>query len=87
MTQEATADDIRTRRALDHKPCLRCFAETRYQAQSWNKKRNVCARIEAATQGLAIRFVVTSLETASAEHVYETIYCARGRAEAVRYFV
>ena len=31
---EETADDIRTRRALDHKTCLRGFAETRYQAQS-----------------------------------------------------
>jgi Transposase DDE domain group 1 len=78
---EGTADDIRTRRALDHKPCLRGFAETRYQAQSWNKKRRACARIEATTQGLDIRFVVTSLQTGSAEHVYQTIYCARGQAE------
>ena len=78
---EGTADDIRTRRALDHKPCLRGFAETRYQAQSWNKKRRACARIEATTQGLDIRFVVTSIQTGSAEHVYETIYCARGQAE------
>ena len=78
---EATADDIRTRRALDHKPCLRGFAETRYQAKSWNKHRRACARIEATTQGLDIRFVVTSLETGSAEHVYQTIYCARGQAE------
>jgi len=78
---EETADDIRTRRALDHKTCLRGFAETRYQAQSWNHKRRACARIEATTQGLDIRFVVTSLKTGSAEHVYETIYCARGQAE------
>jgi hypothetical protein len=78
---EETADDIRTRRALDHTPCLRGFAETRYQAQSWNKRRRACARIEATTQGLDIRFVVTSLETGSAEHVYETVYCARGQAE------
>jgi len=78
---EATADDIRTRRALGHKPCLRGFAETRYQAQSWNQKRRACARIEATTRGLDIRFVVTSLETGSAEHVYQTIYCARGQAE------
>ena len=49
---EETADDIRTRRAVDHKPCLRGFAETRYQAQSWNKQRRACARIEATTQGL-----------------------------------
>jgi hypothetical protein len=78
---EESADDIRTRRALDDKPCLRGFAETRYQAQSWNKQRRACARIEATTRGLDIRFVVTSLETGSAEHVYETIYCARGQAE------
>src|SRR5690349_11500835 len=78
---EATADDIRTRRALDHKPGLRGFAETRYQAKSWNKHRRACARIEATKQGLDIRFVVTSLETGSAEHVYQTIYCARGQPE------
>jgi hypothetical protein len=78
---EEAADDIRTRRALDHKPCLRGFAETHYQAQSWNQQRRVCARIEATTQGLDIRFIVTSLETGSAEHIYETIYCARGQAE------
>src|SRR5215468_1732347 len=78
---EEAADDIRTRRALDHKPCLRGFAETRYQAQSWNQQRRACARIEATTQGLDIRFIVTSLKTGSAEHIYETIYCARGQAE------
>ena len=78
---EETADDIRTRRALDHKPCLRAFAETRYQAKSWNKHRRACARIEATTRRPDIRFVVTSLETGSAEHVYERIYCARGQAE------
>jgi hypothetical protein len=62
-------------------PACAGFAETRYQAQSWNKQRRACARIEANTKGLDIRFVVTSLQTGSAEHVYETIYCARGQAE------
>ena len=81
MPSRRAADDIRTRRALDHKPGLRGFAETRYQAQSWNQQRRACARIEATTQGLDIRFIVTSLETGSAEHIYETIYCARGQAE------
>jgi len=78
---EAAADDIRTRRALDQKPALRGFAETRYQAKSWKRERRACARIEATTKGLDIRFVVTSLHTGSAEHVYETLYCARGQAE------
>jgi len=78
---DETADDIRTRRALDQKPCVRGFIETRYQAKSWNKQRRVCARIEATTKGLDIRFVVTSIATGSAEHLYETLYCARGQAE------
>src|ERR1700746_2985231 len=78
---DASADDIRTRRALDQKPCLRGFAETSYQAKSWNTDRRACARIEATSKGLAIRFVVTSIEIGSAEHIYETLYCARGQAE------
>src|SRR5881398_1321756 len=78
---DETADDIRTRRALDQKPCLRGFAETSYRAKSWNTDRRACARIEATTKGLDIRFVVTSIETGSAEYIYETLYCARGQAE------
>ena len=78
---DAVADDIRTRRALDKMPCLRGFAETSYQAKSWNTDRRACARIEATTKGLDIRFVVTSIKAGSAEHVYQTLYCARGQAE------
>src|SRR6202166_169327 len=78
---DEAADDIRTRRALDGKPCVRGFAETSYQAKSWNTDRRACARIEATTKGLDIRFVVTSIETGSAEYLYETLYCARGQAE------
>jgi hypothetical protein len=78
---DQTDDDIRTRRALDQKPCLRGFAETTYRAKSWNTDRRACARIEATTKGLDIRFVVTSIQIGSAEHIYETLYCARGQAE------
>jgi Transposase DDE domain group 1 len=78
---EEAADDIRTRRALNQQPCRRGFAETRYQAKSWNRERRACARIEATTKGLDIRFVVTSLTDNTAQHIYETLYCARGQAE------
>ncbi|QNT70224.1 IS1380 family transposase [Defluviicoccus vanus] len=78
---DEAADDIRTRRALEKKPCLRGFTETGYRAKSWKQQRRACARIEATTRGLDIRFVVTSLEAGSAEHVYDTLYCARGQAE------
>lgn len=75
------ADDIRTRRALEKRASLRGFAETPYRAKSWKRERRACARIEASTQGLDIRFVVTSLQAGSAELVYDTLYCARGQAE------
>jgi len=78
---EDAADDIRTRRALDQKLCLRGFAEASYRAKSWKTDRRAVARIEATTKGLDIRFIVTSVETGSAEHIYETLYCARGQAE------
>ncbi|NRB01559.1 MAG: IS1380 family transposase [Rhodobacteraceae bacterium] len=76
-----TADDIRTRRALENKPVLRGYADTRYGANSWKVERRVCARIEATTMGLDIRFVVTNLAEGSAEHIYDVLYCARGQAE------
>jgi hypothetical protein len=78
---EEAADDIRTRRAEAHNPCLRGYAETRYGARSWKTERRACARIEATTLGLDIGFVVTSLATGSAEFIYDTFYCARGQAE------
>ena len=31
--------------------------------------------------GMDIRYVVTSLNAGSAEHIYDTLYCARGQAE------
>jgi Transposase DDE domain group 1 len=78
---DETADDIRTRRALEHRPALRGYAETRYKAKSWKLERRVCARIEATALGLDIRFVVTSLGSGTAEHLYDVVYCARGQAE------
>ena len=78
---EAAADDIRTRRALTANPCLRGYTETRYAARSWKTERRACARIEATTLGLDIRFVVTSLAGRSAEYIYDVLYCERGQAE------
>src|SRR5918994_137528 len=69
------------RRAVECKPALRGYTETRYKAKSWKTERRACARIEATTLGLDIRFVVTNLANGSAEHIYDVIYCARGQAE------
>jgi hypothetical protein len=78
---EAAADDIRVRRAEAQVAVVRCYAEARYGAKSWKHARRVAARIEASTQGLDIRFVVTNLDDGSGEWLYDTLYCARGPAE------
>jgi len=78
----AAADAVCVDRATRALPVLRRYAETRYAAKSWGATdRRVVARIEATTLGLDIRFVVTSLKRGSAEHIYDTLYCARGQAE------
>ena len=78
---EHAADPIRVERAETGAAAVRGFAETRYAARSWKCERRVVARIEATPLGLDIRYVVTSLETASPQEVYATLYCARGQAE------
>jgi hypothetical protein len=77
----AAADACAVRRAQRQYPVLRNYAETRYGAKTWQCQRRVVARIEASTLGMDIRYVVTSLATGSAEHIYDTLYCARGQAE------
>jgi hypothetical protein len=78
---EIAADDVRVRRAEAQLAAARRYTETRYGAKSWGCERRVAARIEATTQGLDIRYVVTNLEGGSAEWLYDTLYCARGQAE------
>jgi len=78
---EPIADDVRVRRAEANAATIRRYTETRYGARSWQADRHVAARIEATTQGLDIRYVVTSFTRGSAEWLYDSLYCARGQAE------
>jgi len=78
---EPDADDVRVCRAEIDAAVIRRCIETRYGAKSWHVERRVVARIEATTQGLDIRYVVTSFTHGSAEWLYESLYCARGQAE------
>jgi Transposase DDE domain group 1 len=78
---EPVADDVRVRRAAAEAPIVRRYCETRYGARSWRCERRVAARIEATTQGLDIRYVVTSITGGSAQWLYDSLYCARGQAE------
>lgn len=78
---EPVADEVRVRRAQAQAPAVRRYCETRYGARSWRCERRVAARIEATTQGLDIRYVVTSITGGSPQWLYESLYCARGQAE------
>ncbi|WP_343066846.1 transposase [Nitrospirillum iridis] len=49
-------------------------------AKSWKTERRVIARIEASSQGVDSRFIVTNL-TGQPKALYEKVYCARGQAE------
>lgn len=77
----AAADACAVQRAEENRVVLRSYAEIRYGAKSWKCQRRVVARIEASTLGMDIRYVVTSLAEGSAEHIYDSLYCARGQAE------
>jgi hypothetical protein len=78
---EPVADDVRVRRAEGEAPVVRRYCEVRYGARSWRCERRVGARIEATTQGLDIRYVVTNIQGGNAQWLYGTLYCARGQAE------
>jgi len=74
------AEDVAVRRALSGKDKMRRFFQTGYAAASWARKRKIIARVEATTRGTDVRFIVTSL-TGRGKHLYEKVYCARGKME------
>jgi len=58
----------------------RLFASLRYAAHTWKRQRRVIVKAEHTSKGPNPRFVVTNLPQSS-QHVYDTIYCARGEME------
>ena len=57
------------------------FHSTRYQAQTWSRARRVVIKVEVSEQGVNTRFVVTDMEQARTQVLYQHLYCARGQAE------
>jgi Transposase DDE domain group 1/Protein of unknown function (DUF1428) len=56
------------------------FHQFEYAAASWPQEEKVIARVEATGLGTDARFIVTNLD-GRAKHLYEKVYCQRGRAE------
>ena len=77
---DGAAADLKVRRAEVGAEKMRAFTEIEYAAKSWKRTRRVVARMEASTRGFDARYVVTSLP-GKARHLYENVYCVRGRAE------
>ena len=59
---------------------VRWFTDIHYGARSWDHPRRVIAKIEYSQHGVNPRYVVTNLD-GDAQHLYDTLYCARGDME------
>ncbi len=58
----------------------RLFAELRYGAKTWTRRRRVIARLEHGAKGANPRYVVTNLE-GDGRSLYDRLYCQRGEME------
>jgi hypothetical protein len=67
-------------RRKSSRPKVRRFHQFLYAARSWRQKEKVIARVEATDLGTDVRYVVTNL-AGRGKHLYEHVYCARGRME------
>ncbi len=61
----------------------RLFAETRYQAGSWNKPRRVIMKAEENRNGSNQRFLVTTIEKVPPKKIYDKHYAPRGDFERI----
>ena len=52
-----------------------------FEAQTWARARRVVIKVEVSEQGVNTRFVVTDMEQARTQVLYQHLYCARGQAE------
>ena len=62
-------------------PRSRVYEDFSYAAASWERPWRVIVKAEVMAAGDNPRFVVTSLEAPTPQHVYEDLYCARGNCE------
>jgi DDE family transposase len=74
------AEDAALGRLAGEGEKARRYGDFRYAAKSWTVERRVIARVEASSQGVDSRFIVTNLPGLP-KALYEKVYCARGQAE------
>jgi hypothetical protein len=83
------AETMLLRHAASEDDKVRACVDFQHRPKSWKEERRFIARIEVSfqetksghlTQSTDIRYCVTSLK-GDPDHLYETVYCARGQAE------
>jgi hypothetical protein len=60
---------------------VRLFDSFEYQADSWDKPRQIIVKVEITERGENLRFVVTNIQNDDPQQTYDIIYCARGNME------
>jgi Transposase DDE domain group 1 len=60
---------------------VRLFDSFEYQADSWDKPRQIIVKAEITEKGENLRFVVTNIQNDEPQQTYDIIYCARGNME------
>jgi len=66
---------------LSEPDATRTYHELKYAANTWPKAFRVVLKAEVMELGDNPRFVVTSLDLPTPEHLYQDLYCARGQDE------
>ena len=59
----------------------RTYGSAYYAAGTWEKPQRVICRVQVSDKGTDVRYIVTSIEEAGAQYLYEVVYCARGKME------
>jgi len=77
---EPTVNQVRALQKVLTKK-VRRFASFSYAAGTWSHPRRVILRAEASPAEVDNRFILTNFQEASAQYLYESVYCARGKME------
>ena len=76
---------VKTDLTINNRPIperLRLYGEAEYQAKSWKGlNTRIIYKAEVNQKGDNPRFILTSIKEASAEVIYEELYCPRGQGE------
>lgn len=60
---------------------IKRFHSFQYAAQSWDAPQRVIVKVEVSDKGVNIRYIVTDIESGQPGHIYNKLYCARGKME------